>query len=229
MRTTVLDQMAKKQEKLERVQQLKASIEGEDIPPERTREIAKLEEEIQLHEERIREYDGKFRSQMERVKQTIDKMLNEDTTLGERIRTLFREQGLTIASILTAIGLTISTIISSIVAAVRPTPAAPKPGPKPDPSPRPTPDPKPDPSPKPRPGSKEWIKAQLKKLSDLLLKLGDKMLIALPGIIGSVVNFLLKTASQVVGFVAEHVWILIVAVAGLLYNYITSTYTKKSQ
>ena len=45
------------------------------------------------------------------------------------------------------------------------------------------------------------------------------MLIALPGIIGSVVSFVLKAASTAVGFIAEHVWVLAVAMAGALYNY----------
>ena len=56
----------------------------------------------------------------------------------------------------------------------------------------------------------------------MLLKLGDKMLVALPGIIGSIVSFVLKSASAVVGFVAEHVWILAVALGGILYNYVIS-------
>ena len=48
------------------------------------------------------------------------------------------------------------------------------------------------------------------------------MLIALPGIIGSVVSFVLKAASTAFGFIAEHVWVLAVAMAGALYNYIFS-------
>ena len=46
------------------------------------------------------------------------------------------------------------------------------------------------------------------------------MLIALPGIIGSVVSFVLKAASTAVGFISEHLWLLIVALVGLLYNYL---------
>ena len=46
-------------------------------------------------------------------------MLEKDVGLGENIKTLFREQGVTIFSILTAISLVISTIVASIVASVR--------------------------------------------------------------------------------------------------------------
>ena len=49
------------------------------------------------------------------------------------------------------------------------------------------------------------------------------MLIALPGIIGSVVSFILKAASTAVGFISEHLWLLIVALVGLLYNYLSSS------
>ena len=137
---------------------------------------------------------------------------------------MFREQGITIASVITALGLAIGMIINSILSAaksiVNPTPS-PKPTPKPDPTPRPTP--KPTPEPTPEPGIKGWIKQQLQKIANLLSKVADKMLIALPGIIGSVVSFVLKAASTAVGFISEHLWLLIVALVGLLYNYLSSS------
>ncbi|CAG2228842.1 unnamed protein product [Mytilus edulis] len=55
----------------------------------------------------------KLRSQVNRIKETIYKVLNEDTTLGERIKTLIREQGITIASILTAFGMIIGVIVET--------------------------------------------------------------------------------------------------------------------
>ena len=178
-------------------------------------EIETLEEEIKALDSVIREYDDKFRSQFQRIKQTIDKMLNQDMTLGERIQTLFREQGLTITSVITALGLAIGMIINSILSAAKYiVPPAPTPTPKPEPTPTP------EPTPKPEPGIKGWIKEQLRNIANLLLKLADKMLIALPGIIGSVVSFVLKAASTAVGFISEHIWLLIVALVGLLYNYV---------
>ena len=42
-------------------------------------------------------------------------MLDKDTTLAEKIRTLFREQGIMIASILTAIGMAISVLIEALL------------------------------------------------------------------------------------------------------------------
>ena len=52
-----------------------------------------------------------LRSQISRIRETISRILNEDTRLADRIRTLFREQGVTIASILTAIGMTITSLV----------------------------------------------------------------------------------------------------------------------
>ena len=234
MRTTVLKMISDREVKKARVKELKDEISkvaydedgevqfSEDLR-EKQREIKTLEEEIEVLDSEIREYDGKFRGQFQRIKQTVDKMLHQDLTLGEQIQTLFREQGITIASVITALGLAIGMIINSILSAaksiVNPTPS-PKPTPKPDPTPKPKPTPTPEPT--PEPGIKGWIKQQLQKIANLLSKVADKMLIALPGIIGSVVSFVLKAASTAVGFISEHLWLLIVALVGLLYNYVQS-------
>ena len=55
-----------------------------------------------------------LRSQISRIRETINRLINEDTTLAERIRTLFREQGITIVSILTALGMVISTLVLAV-------------------------------------------------------------------------------------------------------------------
>ena len=42
-------------------------------------------------------------TEVARMRQTTEKVLDKNTSLAERIRTLFREQGITIFSILTAL------------------------------------------------------------------------------------------------------------------------------
>ena len=85
---------------------------------------------------------------------------------GERIRELFRREGVTLTSIVAAIVMTLSAIVEGIVLATRSAVSAvtPKPDPKPDPDP--DSDPKPDPDPDPDPDfPKTWndrIKDQLK-------------------------------------------------------------------
>ena len=204
MRTTVLKITSDREAKKATLRQLKDELKDElnnvlnvedgSLQREKQEEIETLEEEIEILDSVIREYDGKFRSQFQRIKQTIDKMLKQDMTLGERIQTLFLEQGITITSVITALGLAIGMIVNSILSAFKTTPPAPTPTPKPEPTP-PAPTPKPEPTPPaPTPGIKGWIKEQLRNIANLLLKLADKMLIALPGIIDSVVSFVLKAA-----------------------------------
>ena len=48
-------------------------------------------------------------------KETIAKVLDKDTSLGEKIRTLFREQGITIASVLMAIGMAIRVLVEALL------------------------------------------------------------------------------------------------------------------
>ena len=52
--------------------------------------------------------------QVARIKQTLEKVLDKNTSLAERIRALFREQGITIFSVLTALSMAISTILLAI-------------------------------------------------------------------------------------------------------------------
>jgi len=147
----------------------------------------------------------KLRTQANRVRETINKILHEDTTLRERLRTLFREQGVSIASVITAMGFIISTIVLAVtggpVSTLPPPPSPPSP-----PS-----DPK---------DFKSWAKKQLHHMSDLLKMLGQKALDALPGIIGSAVSFLFNSASKVIGFMANNLWTLILLLVGWLAAYL---------
>ena len=125
--------------------------------------------------------------------------MKEDTTLGERLRTLFREQGITIVSDLTAIGIIIGVIV---VIAVIPTSDGGVTPPKP---------------PSSQGGVKEWVKKQLHNLGRLFANLAGKAAAALPRVIGSIVSWLLSATGKVVNWFGNNLWALVVAVAGLLY------------
>ena len=58
---------------------------------------------------------GRLQNQITSFKETIARVLDKDTSLGEKIRTLFREQGITIASILTAIGMAIGISVEALL------------------------------------------------------------------------------------------------------------------
>ena len=68
-------------------------------------------------------------------------------------------------------------------------------------------------------GAREWIKNKLKALSQLLSKLADKALAALPGIIGSILSWILNRAEEVVGWLSQNLWALISDVGVLIYTY----------
>ena len=56
-----------------------------------------------------------LQTQVARIKETFEKVLDKDASLAERMRTLFKEQqGITIFSILTTLSMTISTIVLTI-------------------------------------------------------------------------------------------------------------------
>ena len=55
-------------------------------------------------------------------------------------------------------------------------------------------------------------------LGNGLKTLGAKAANALPGIIGVIVSFLFKAASSAIGFLAEHTWLLILAVVAFLFQ-----------
>ena len=55
-------------------------------------------------------------------------------------------------------------------------------------------------------------------LGNRLKTLGAKASSALPGLIGAIVSFLFKAAGGVIGFLAEHTWLLILAVVAFLFQ-----------
>ena len=198
--------LAKENTKLEQ-----AKADNDEFQIERiSSRIRDLESERSARLEVINVNRDKLRSQVNRIKDTINKILKEDTTLGERIKTLFREQGITIVSVLTAIGMIIGVIVETFIPTTGGTTSPSKPPPK------------------DATGVKDWIKKQLSNLGKLLADLAGKAAAALPGIIGSIVSWLLSTMGKVVSWFGEHLWALVVLVAGLLYA-AAREYISKSQ
>ena len=59
---------------------------------------------------------GEASKQINQIKESITKFSDKETgTLGERIRALFKEQGLTIVSILTAVGMAMGVLIEALL------------------------------------------------------------------------------------------------------------------
>ena len=133
------------------------------------------------------------------------KFLDKKTgTLGERIKTLFREHGITIFSILTALGMTLGVLIEALLGG---------------PSTTSTPTSQSTTTSDKKGGAREWKKNKLKALSQLLGKSADKALASLPGIIGSILSWKLNRAKEVVGWLSQNLWALITGVGVLIYTY----------
>ena len=132
--------------------------------------------------------------------------MDKDTSLGEKIRTLFREQGITIASILTATRIAIGVLVEALLPGGGGGAMA-SGG---------------EPPPKDEAGLKDWIRNKLKALASLLGRLGIKAAEALPGIIGGIISWILNRAKDVVGWVSQNLWALVLGIVGLIYMYIVT-------
>ena len=62
------------------------------------------------------------------------------------------------------------------------------------------------------------LKATRKAMAGGLKGIGAKLGSLLPGLIGQVTHFLFKTAAKAVGFLAEHTWLLILAVVAFFFE-----------
>lgn len=63
-----------------------------------------------------------LRSHINRIRETFRRIFHEVTKLAERIRTLFQEQGFTLASILTAFGIATSSLVLALTGMSVPAP-----------------------------------------------------------------------------------------------------------
>ena len=99
------------------------------------------------------------------------------------------KRGITIASILMAIGMAIGVLVEALLPGGGSAAAASGGGG--------------EPPPKDEAGLKEWIRNKLKALASLLGQLGIKAAEALPGIIGGIISWILNRAKDVVGWVSQ--------------------------
>ena len=178
-----------------------------------TKQIDALNDELVTRQESIDLPKGRSKNQITSFKETIAKVLDKDTSLDKKIQTLFREQGITIASIFRAVRMAIGVLVEALLPGGG---GAISGGGEP-----PTEDEK---------DLKEWVRSKLKALASLLGKLGMKAAEALPGIIGGIISWILNRAKDVVGWVSQNLWALGVGIGGLTIriwllenNYITAS------
>ena len=198
------EHIAKERRKLEKSREY-PGVYDDAMKEEIIKRIDALNDELTTRQESIDLLKGRLKNQITSFRETIVKVLDKDTSLGEKIKTLFREQRITTASILTAIGMAIGVLVEALLPGGGGAISGGG-----------------EPPPKDEKGLKEWVRNKLKALASLLGKLGMKAAEALPGIIGGIISWILNRAKDVVGWVLQNVWALVVGIGGLIYTYMVT-------
>jgi len=170
--------------------------------------ITDLKEERATRLEITSQNRKELASQFSRIRQTVEKILDEDLSLRDKLKLVFREHGLTITAVLTSIGLIISTIVTALTGGSAGGSSTP---------------------PKKPSKLKEWIKSKLKALARVLGRLAGKAAAALPGIIGSIIAGVLNFLKKVVTATAEHVWLFLLSIATLIGYKLVDSFQKPNR
>ena len=153
------EHITKEQQKLEEFEEY-PRVYDDAMKEDITKRIDALNYELATRQESISLLKGRLKNQITSFKETIAKVLDKETSLGEKIRTLFSLKG--------------------------------------------------------------WIRNKLKSLASPLGKLGMKAAEALPSIIGGILSWILNRAKDVVGWVSQNLWALVVGIGGLIYTYMVT-------
>ena len=178
-----------------------------------------IRKEFEAVKGRIREIKDEAENQFSQICDLINRLIGDrGMTLADKVKAIFREQGVTLFAVFTAIGAVIASIIKSL--GNIPAKITQSSGPKPDPGP------KTDPGPKPDPGLKTEPMNVLDSLKDGLRWLAEKAAAALPGILGSIISWIFRVTANVVNFLAKNLWLLSIAAAGLIIS-VVNKYNQK--
>ena len=200
------EHIAREYRKLEEFQEY-PRVYDDAMKEDITKQTDALNDELATRQESIDLLKGRLKNQITSFKETIAKVLDKDTSLGEKIRTLFRKQGITVASILTAIRMAIRVLVEALLPGGGGADVASGGG---------------KPPPKDEKGLKQWVRSKLRALASLLGRLGIKAAEALPGIIGGIVSWIINRAKDVVSWVSQDLWALVVGIGGLIYIYMVT-------
>ena len=170
--------------------------------------IADLKEERAARLELLSQNRKELASQFSRIRQTVEKILDEDLSLREKLKLVFREHGLTITAVLTSLGLIISTLITSLTGGAAGGSSTPPKNPN---------------------KLKDWVKNKLKALARLLGRIAGKAAAALPGIIGSIIAGVLNFLKKVVAAAAGHVWLFLLSIATLIGYKLVDSFQKNTK
>ena len=120
LRSAIAKSMAKQVDIDKENRKLEEMANDETYSDEQREEVQarlqKFQDEQKAINDQIRILKGRYSNQIYQIRESITKFLNKETgTLGKRIRTFFKEQGTTIISILTALGMTLGVLIEALL------------------------------------------------------------------------------------------------------------------
>ena len=173
-------------------------MEPPDLTPELREQLAKVDNRIEFfHDQRTVVYE-----KMAQTRSLREVISDPDLSLKLKLMELFRRKGLTIAAIITALGMTVTAIALSVRGGGSGSGTG-KPGA--------------DSGSDSSSGPKEIVK----QFGEWLKTLAAKSAAAIPGLIGTIVSFILRSAGSVVGFIGEQLWIFLTALTFFVVNRIT--------
>ena len=183
--TNILAKLADHDEHIAKEKQKIQEAGDDEFQKERINERIKTEDERSVRFKAANKNKNRLRGQINTIRGTINNVLKEDTTLGKRLKTLVRDHGITIASVLNAIGMIIGAIVEAVI------PSGTTSG-----------------STLPKPSSqgdvKDLIQNHLHNFGKLLADLAGKAAVALPDVIGSIGSWLLSATGKVCISLLQH-------------------------
>ena len=149
----------------------------------------KLRESVQYFEQMELQARQRYKELTENQLKRLNEIINDKSrSLTERLKELFRRDGVTVGAVITGLGMTISTIVLAVW-------------------PSPTPSATPPTSP-----AQNNVKSVMVKLANWFLDMAKKAVAALPGLLGPLISFLFKKAGQAVLFLSEHLVLLVLTI-----------------
>ena len=120
LRSAIAKSIAKQVEIDRKNRKLEEMANDETYSDEQREEVRarlqRFQDEQNAINDQIHILKGQYSNQIYQIRESIMKFLDKETgTLGERIRTLFREQGMAIVFILTTLGMTLGVLIEALL------------------------------------------------------------------------------------------------------------------
>ena len=120
LRSAIAKSIAKQVDINRENRKLEEMVNDETYSDEQREEVRarlqRFQDEQKAINDQIRILKGRYSNQIYQIRESIMKFLDKEMgTLGDRIRTLSKEQGITIVFILTAVGMTIGVLIESLL------------------------------------------------------------------------------------------------------------------